>query len=336
MTVGTDLEPVLDWDDIQGNVLAGFNKDHQTLIGFKFGAGAAGVAQAKQFLVALAPKITSLHEVVGFKVERRRRILASGAEPADMRATWIAAAFSFPGLVALTPDGNQFTDQEFRDGLASSSPRLGDPIRSTSSWKTGGPGNVPDLLLIVAADQEPDGRQAVDAIVTAAAGFGLTVTYEETGHDLSFYSNAGHTFPSGHEQFGFKDGVSQPGIRGILPDGTPLTPRVLPHDSDDDNPEFADVGKPLVCTASSSWDMPSRSTTSRGWRGSPARSGPIPMRSRPRGARTGHSWSSGDFTRMSAPSATSSRTPPRRSIGQTCPRTGWPPSWSADGPAVPP
>ena len=45
-----------------------------------------------------------------------------------MRATWIAAAFSFPGLVALTPDGNQFTDQEFRDGLASSSPRLGDPI----------------------------------------------------------------------------------------------------------------------------------------------------------------------------------------------------------------
>lgn len=247
MTVGTDLEPVLDWDDIQGNVLAGFNKDHQTLIGFKFGAGAAGVAQAKQFLVALAPKITSLHEVVGFKVERRRRILASGAEPADMRATWIAAAFSFPGLVALTPDGNQFMDQEFRDGLASSSPRLGDPIRSTSSWKIGGPGNVPDLLLIVAADQEPDGRQAAAAIVTAAAGFGLTVTYEETGHDLSFYSNAGHAFPSGHEQFGFKDGVSQPGIRGVLPDGTPLTPRVLPQDSDDDNPEFADVGKPLVC-----------------------------------------------------------------------------------------
>ena len=41
---------------------------------------------------------------------------------------------------------------------------------------------------------------------------------------------------SGHEHFGFKDGISQPGIRGLLPDNTPLTPS--------QNPLNPDQGKP--------------------------------------------------------------------------------------------
>ena len=45
----------------------------------------------------------------------------------------------------------------------------------------------------------------------------------------------------GHEHFGFKDGVSQPGIRGILPDGTPLTPSQNPL-----NPGQGKPGQDLI------------------------------------------------------------------------------------------
>ena len=35
--------------------------------------------------------------------------------------------------------------------------------------------------------------------------------YKEVGHDLSYYGNE-HL--RGHEHFGFKDGISQPAVRG--------------------------------------------------------------------------------------------------------------------------
>ena len=35
----------------------------------------------------------------------------------------------------------------------------------------------------------------------------------------------------GHEHFGFRDGVSQPGVRGKLPDGSFLTPNQNPRDT---------------------------------------------------------------------------------------------------------
>jgi Dyp-type peroxidase family len=243
MAISTDLEPLLDWDDIQGNVLGGFHKDYQTLLGFKFG----DPVRAKAFLRDLAAWVTPLREVVQFKAERRRRMKQTGAEPRDMRATWVAAAFSFDGLRALTADAAMFLDHEFRNGLPASSPRLGDPAGSTASWKTGAPGHVPDLLLIVAADSEDDCNKVVGSLATSAVAAGRSLGDEETGRDLGTYSDESVKFPSGHEHFGFKDGVSQPGIRGVLPNGSFLTPRLLPPDSNDDEPAYAAPGQPLVC-----------------------------------------------------------------------------------------
>jgi Dyp-type peroxidase family len=243
MAGATDLEPLLEWDDIQGNILGGFNKDYQTLLGIKFG----DTALAKAFLQDLATQVTPLRDVMHFKVERRRRLKQSGAEPRDMKATWVAAAFSFDGLRALTTDAALFRDLEFRNGLAASSPRLGDPAGITASWKTGAPGHVPHLFLIVAADRDEDCTQAVEALTKSAIAAGMRVEYQETGRDLGTYSQGRVQFPSGHEHFGFKDGVSQPGIRGVLPDGSFLTPRALPPDSNDDGPAYAAPGQPLVC-----------------------------------------------------------------------------------------
>jgi deferrochelatase/peroxidase EfeB len=82
-------------------------------------------------------------------------------------------------------------------------------------------------------------------LIETAALKNLTVIYNETGHDLSYYSEDRR----GKEHFGFKDGISQPAIRGRLSDGIKdfLTPRLEP--TSEDNPfeiEYTSRGDPLV------------------------------------------------------------------------------------------
>lgn len=239
------LEPLLDWNDIQGNTLGGFNKDHQTLLGVTFEGDQKA---AKSFLSWVAPRITDLEEVLGFKAERRARLAKSNLTEDAMVATWSALAFSFGGLSILTSDAALFTDTEFREGLAKSSSRLGDPQGSPLSWKIGQEGQVPDALLIVASDRDSEREQLVEEVIYQASISGVSINYKEDGHDLSFYSDADHhQYPSGREHFGFKDGISQPGIRGILPVGPYLTPRVAIPWDDGSGPEYAATGKPLVC-----------------------------------------------------------------------------------------
>jgi Dyp-type peroxidase family len=237
-----ELEPLLDWDDIQGNILGGFNKNHQTLLGIGFGGDAA---RAKRIVAGLAAKVTTLREVMPFK--RRHRARAAGLIPADtpLTATWTAVAFSFEGLKLLSADADQFSSAEFRAGLAASATRIGDQDDPATHWVVGQPGKVPDLFVIIAADKDDDRAAAVDAFLAAVAADGGTVVYNETGHDLSFYSTPARAYPCGHEHFGFKDGVSQPGVRGRLPDGSDLTDRTVPVG--DDGIEFAAPGQPLVC-----------------------------------------------------------------------------------------
>jgi Dyp-type peroxidase family len=240
----SDLEPPLDWNDIQGNILGGFNKEHQTLLGVTFNGDQKA---AKSFLSRVALRITDLEEVLGFRAERRARLARGNLTEDAMVATWSAIAFSFGGLSILTSDAALFKDTEFRQGLAKSSSRLGDPEGSSLSWKIGQEGKVPDALLIVASDRNSEREKLVEEVVHQASSSGVSVDYREDGHDLSFYSDADHQYPSGREHFGFKDGISQPGIRGILPNGSYLTPRVAIPWDDGSGPEYAAIGKPLVC-----------------------------------------------------------------------------------------
>jgi Dyp-type peroxidase family len=74
---------------------------------------------------------------------------------------------------------------------------------------------------------------------------GSLLIYSDTGHDPAWYSTDSQSFPAGHEHFGFKDGISQPGIRGTLPTGDRLTPRHSGAALIDI--EYAAPGVPLVC-----------------------------------------------------------------------------------------
>ena len=224
-------EPVLDTHDIQGNSLGGFNKDHEMLIFFKM----TQVAAAKKWLRSIEPSIATAAEVIAFnqlfKTTRRRR----QGEEGTVRSTFINIGFTFEGLKKLTPDAIEFTDSAFKDGLHNRSASLGDPtnpnaVGHSSQWVIGGAHNVPDGVLIVASDDLSHLAKTVKKL-EKSFGTGLKVMFKQRGETLPGAL-------AGHEHFGFKDGISQPGIRGRLPEAPHafLTQREDPTDPNKGKP----------------------------------------------------------------------------------------------------
>jgi Dyp-type peroxidase family len=245
-TVTADGEPIYDLaarQDIQGNIIPGFNKNHQQFLFLRF----ADVAGAKQWLRWLAPRLATMDEVLAFRRAFRAERLRLGVREPAMTATWNAIAFSHRGIAVLAgpEQANQFGEQSFRQGLAERSTYLGDPadpaaLGHRDNWVIGGPGNEADALLIIDADDEADLIAEVDEIVGRATDHGIQVVFSQRGDNLP-----GNL--QGHEHFGFKDGISQPGIRGAVSaaPGDRLTPRYL-AETDPHARLFAKPGQPLV------------------------------------------------------------------------------------------
>jgi len=228
-------EPVLDVRDIQGNILAGFNKDFQNLLFVEIIQPEA----AKIWLKSLVPQISSLDEVLRFNnLFKSIRSRQAGEDPHGLAATWINIAFTFEGLRKLVPEEiKHFTHEAFQSGMASRD--LGDKLEP-EQWVIGGPGKYPDLLLIVASDSESYLNERLTSLkksITDNVGLGLI--HEEEGR-------ARHDKP-GHEHFGFKDGISQPGIRGRISDSCNefLTPRLI-DPADKRAQLFSRPGEPLI------------------------------------------------------------------------------------------
>ncbi|MGC5173249.1 Dyp-type peroxidase [Microbacterium sp. DT81.1] len=237
-------EPLIDGQaaaDIQGNVFPGFNKDHQRFLFLTMNV----TDDARTWLRWLAPRLSSMQEVLDFRREFRRERLLTGTTEPSKPATWIAFALSHHAICKLLGKhaGDEMGDEAFRQGMAARSTLLGDPAEQSlpghrERWRVGGPDSEVDFLVIVAADIAQDVEQAAAEIVQAAARGGLTLSFEQVGENLP-----GNL--SGHEHFGFKDGISQPGIRGVTSDGEHLSPRYL----DPRNPHsriFGKPGQPLV------------------------------------------------------------------------------------------
>src|SRR5438552_3475377 len=115
-------EVILRADNIQGNSLAGFNKDFQAFLFLRI----TDVAQFKPSLVALADSISTLAEVVAFNrlfKHLRRRL---GKDPTPLiKSTWTNIAFTAEGLTRLGiivnparrhESDDAFEDRAFRDG----------------------------------------------------------------------------------------------------------------------------------------------------------------------------------------------------------------------------
>ena len=205
MTPFTTVEPVLPMSEIQGIVVPGFFKPHQTLVGVRFPDGRAAMRQVKAFLreVEISTAGATLRD------RRDHRKPKKGATPQS--TVLQAVAFTFPGLQKLGVKPERIPSAAFKLGMAARSALLGDPLTGEGNpqrWKVGGlkKGKQLDALFVVAGDDRAAVSECADELSNRARSAGLEIVYSEDG-------DVRPDIP-GHEHFGFSDGVSQPGIRG--------------------------------------------------------------------------------------------------------------------------
>jgi Dyp-type peroxidase family len=232
---GRDNEPTLAIDQIQGNIFPGFNKDHQTLLFLHIDDSASFAGWLAGFIRTVA----TTEDVLAFNRLFKSLRSKQGGETGAVQAVWANIAFSFVGLQKLArPDMglDEFVDASFKAGMPARSASLSDPVGSggpgdPANWLVGGTGQEPDVVLLLAADSRASLNDEVSRVISTLfprAGEGGETVH--SGASVLFRQD-GDTLTGplrGHEHFGFKDGVSQPGVRGLLPDGTPLTPSQNP------------------------------------------------------------------------------------------------------------
>jgi len=224
-----DVEPLLRMANIQGNVI-GFNKDFQTLLHFHIDNAAA----FRPAIAELGRRVATAEEVLGFnrlfKQVRDRRGYSG-----TLKSTWMNVAFSSAGLAMLRDDVDLFADGSFRRGMVKRSQALGDHPEDLEDWKVRD--DTAHLMIIVAADAADDCSAEVEHVreLIRTRG-GATEIWRDDGSALKG--------PLGQrEHFGFRDGISQPGLRGRASDDTTdlLTPRSTP-----DSPTRGKPGQELV------------------------------------------------------------------------------------------
>jgi Dyp-type peroxidase family len=207
MTAPVEPDPVvIDALDVQGNVLAGFRKDHTLLIFFTIRDAAA----FRRSMTAIVRRISSHEEVAAFNRAFGVAAKRLRAEP-PMETAWLNLAFTLGGLATLGFDAYGVRDVAFRQGLAQRSPQLGDPWRpgipgSPDTWIIGGTKTPCDGVFVVAADAPAQLDALRGSVVSELHGADVVLEFR------------GATLPPplrGHEHFGFKDGVSQPLVRGV-------------------------------------------------------------------------------------------------------------------------
>jgi Dyp-type peroxidase family len=240
----TPEEPLLDLDDIQGNIFPGFNKDHQT---FKF-LVIADVAKARQAVASLLGFISTSTSVRQFGLLRASIKAQNGGAASGLSAIWMNLAFGYSGIVKLADEatakqiggGDEVLKSAFEVGLAARSPLLGDPSDPAtdghpSTWSIGKPGSAPiDVVITIAGDQRDDVDAFSKELDVRLAQFATAqgqLALQPVIADLQGDTLGGDL--NGHEHFGFKDGISQPAIRGrrkSAPD-TFVTERILDPNS---------------------------------------------------------------------------------------------------------
>jgi Dyp-type peroxidase family len=223
--------------EIQGDVLAGFRKDRMRVLFLRFPDKPDSV---RAWLADLVPQVSTTAQVAAFNAAfsaARRR--GSGVDPAGMHAVWLNVSLTFQGLAELLgsdplsgPIGSDQVPnaQAFQQGAAARAGIVGDDgANAPENWLFGQDGQPVHALLTLAADRERDLNVAASVQRVAAAKTGLTVVFEQEAATLSGER-------AGHEHFGFKDGISQPGVAGFDPpdprdpsqvDGKPGT-RIIP------------------------------------------------------------------------------------------------------------
>jgi Dyp-type peroxidase family len=188
--------------DIQGNVV-GFNKDHQRFVLLAFADQASGRA----FLGELEPDLASAWEVLRFN-ELFKEIHTRRGGASDIEASWTNLCLTFAGLELLGAHGLEAFPEEFRQGMVARAAIIGDVEDSDpTNWRPHLHEGI-HAMVILAADAREDLDRSYQHLQGKMQAHGVS----ELGHEDG---NVREGQNRGREHFGFKDGISQPGIADI-------------------------------------------------------------------------------------------------------------------------
>jgi Dyp-type peroxidase family len=252
----------LNLEEIQGNVVAGFNKDYTSYLFF---ALPDEPARARAWLADLVDEVATAQEVKQFndlfRAIRKRR----GDREGVVEAAWMNLALTHDGLGKLGVEEAELGlfPVEFREGMRSRKQIVGDlGDDDPERWPNGLGTRTIHALMIVAADSIEDLNREIVYFIRHAASNGVSLVFQQDGM----------TRPDapGYEHFGFRDGISQPAIRGLTTSSYPSSsdggdppqdvvaggefvigyPRHQPSDPADDpltpQPEWTENGSYLV------------------------------------------------------------------------------------------
>ncbi|MEU6232457.1 Dyp-type peroxidase [Kitasatospora sp. NPDC047058] len=209
--MATDLR-LRESEEIQGDILAGFKKDNVSVLLLKF----EDATRARDWVRRLVPQISTTREVTAFnEAFSEARKSSGGDDPKTLKATWLGVSFTYEGLRMLSatdpfpvppPVGSGL--EAFKEGSAKRAGALGDTgDNSPENWLFGNGRNQPiHALLKISADTEQDLQAAIEAQRIAAAENRVLIIYQQNAQTLTGSRR-------GKEHFGFKDGISEPGVR---------------------------------------------------------------------------------------------------------------------------
>ncbi|MGW0767362.1 Dyp-type peroxidase [Streptomyces sp. NPDC002676] len=233
--------PLRDNTEIQGDILAGFKKDHMTLLFLQFG----DMTAARNWLAELVPNIARNKDVAEFNQKfHDARTTSGGDDPQALKATWVGLSLTYPGIQHLTGKEQIFdevptnsTVECFVQGSAVRADALGDKGRNDPKYWIFGADHRPVIhaVLTIAADDKGRHDAEVNRQTQAASRAGIVGVHIQPGATLPGKRK-------GKEHFGFKDGVSEPYVKGFDDPAEAKGGRMIPAS------EFvlgADQGTPL-------------------------------------------------------------------------------------------
>jgi Dyp-type peroxidase family len=243
-------DPQLELNDIQGDILVGLQKNAEAFLFFQI-TDVHGFRRTVR--ESLAARVTSAQTALLREFQIREQRLSG--QDHKLPLSGLNIGFTHRGLAKLVEDTSGL-DPSFVAGAAKQAGALADPVDRQgrpSSWLRAFDHDAIDGVLLVTG---PD--------ATFVGGKVRKLRKQIAGSADVIHGETGQVRPQrGHEHFGFLDGVSQPGIRG-------LTARLNPLDDEQGLP-----GQDLIWPGMFVFGYPGQDTGDRHAPG-PVRDGPHP------------------------------------------------------------
>jgi Dyp-type peroxidase family len=203
-------DPDLELDDIQGDILIGLQKKIECFLFFEIkNVIAFNDLFSRMLLGQVTPSTETLQNEAVLAHHKRRHLLP---------IVGLNIGFTAEGLRCLGVDTSAM-DPAFHAGAMVRAKDLNDPtdaIGKPRTWKTEFVDDMIHAALLITGPSAHLVNSHADRAI-ATLGHSIAVIYRENGHVRPGRQD-------GHEHFGYLDGVSQPGIRGLTQRQNPDDP----------------------------------------------------------------------------------------------------------------